>query len=63
VIGVIFAALGATAALRGVWHYFVFQEDAGPGRLPRIGKRLIVGFGLISSLLGIAIGLVIAVGG
>jgi uncharacterized membrane protein YidH (DUF202 family) len=63
VIGVIFAALGAIAALIGIWHYVVFQEDAGPGRPPRISTRLIVGFGLISSLLGIAIGLVIAVGG
>ena len=63
VIGVLFAVLGAIAPLIGVWHYFVFQEDAGPGRLPRINMRFIVGFGVISSLLGIAIGLVIALGG
>jgi uncharacterized membrane protein YidH (DUF202 family) len=63
VIGVLFAVLGAIAPLIGVWHYFVFQEDAGPGRLPRINMRFIVGFGMVSSLLGIAIGLVIALGG
>jgi hypothetical protein len=34
VIGVTFAVLGAIGALVGVWHYFVFQEGAGPGRLP-----------------------------
>jgi hypothetical protein len=38
-------------------------ERRTPSSLPRINRRLIVGFGLITSILGIAIGLVIAVGG
>jgi uncharacterized membrane protein YidH (DUF202 family) len=42
VIGVIFAALGAIAALIGIWHYVVFQEDAGPGRPPRISTRSLI---------------------
>jgi uncharacterized membrane protein YidH (DUF202 family) len=35
VLGVIFAVLGASAVLLGVWHHLVFQRDAGPGHLPR----------------------------
>jgi uncharacterized membrane protein YidH (DUF202 family) len=63
VIGAIFAVLGAIAPLLGVWHYLVFQRAAGPERLTRLSKRMIVAFGLITSLLGLAIALLIALGG
>ncbi len=63
VIGVIFAVLGAVAPLIGVWHYLVFQRPSGPGRLPRLSIRFIVSFGLITSVLGLALACVIALGG
>ncbi len=50
---------GAIAPLMAVWHYVVFQERAGPARLPRIDMRLIVGFGRLVSLRGIMIALLI----
>jgi len=60
VLGVIFAVLGAIAALVGVWHYLAFRERSQQNR---VSVRLIVGIGLITSLLGLVMAIVIALGG
>jgi len=63
VLGVIFAVLGAIAALGGVGHYVVFRERIGSSRLNRISVRFIVGMGCAVSLLGLAMASVIGLGG
>jgi uncharacterized membrane protein YidH (DUF202 family) len=63
VLGVIFAILGAVAALGGVWHHVAFREHTGSTRLNRISVGFIVGIGLLVALLGLAMAIVIALGG
>jgi uncharacterized membrane protein YidH (DUF202 family) len=61
--GVAFAVLGLVAALLGIRQYLTFEHGAGLVRVPWANRWAVIGFGLLVALLGLIIGLLIAVGG
>ena len=62
VIGVMFAVLGIIAPIGGAWQYVVFQRQAGKAQLPRPNLRFVVAFGLLASLFGVGIAVLIGIG-